>query len=113
MDINYESARFWLTILNMAATLVVFTYIAVTRKSQVNAEKLERFEREVSDLLAQVTERTIRLESRPNHKSDITELHQRLNGISRDLAKMNGEFSQTAEAVKRMHDYMIIKGGKK
>lgn len=107
MEVNYESARFWLTIINMIATLCVFLYMVLTRKSQVNAAKLETFEKEMVDLVGNINERTIRLEERPDHRPDVADLHKRLGGISRDLSEMKGEFNQTSEAVKRMHDYMI------
>ena len=57
--------------------------------------------------------RVITLEQQPDHDKSISEVHIRLNGISREVSTLSGEFKQTSEAVKRMHDYMISKGNKK
>ena len=112
MDLNYESARFWITVANSVATVAVFIYIAVTRKSQVNEQRIEVFENRVSQSFEDVKTRVVKLEQQPNYLNDIVDIHKRINVISRDMGEMAGEFRQANEALKRIHDYMINKGRK-
>ena len=107
---SIEEAKFLLSVINMVATFSVFIYIALTRKSQVNETRINKFEEHVSKDFQDVKTRVTKLENQPNHDQGIVDIHKRLNGISREVSSLSGEFKQTSEAVKRIHDYMINKG---
>ncbi|NPA72690.1 MAG: hypothetical protein GXO35_07660 [Gammaproteobacteria bacterium] len=110
MELDYEAAKFWLSVIQIFATLALFVYVAVTRKSQVNEKRIDSFEKHVNSGFEDIKDRVIRLEEKPDHNQEINDVHKRLNGISREVSQLSGEFKQTSEAVKRMHDYMINKG---
>ena len=119
MDINYSEWKFWLDTLQVVATILLGIYVFVTRKSQVNEARINQLEnhtineiKTISVELHKIDTRVTKVEQKSDPQAEIKEVHRRLNAITRDLSSLSGEFKQTSEAVKRIHDYMMTRGEK-
>ncbi|PIP98537.1 MAG: hypothetical protein COW76_20460 [Shewanella sp. CG18_big_fil_WC_8_21_14_2_50_42_11] len=119
MDIDYEFWKFWIAVLNFFGTVVLAAYIFVTSRSRVNTSSIKSIETEFlakhSDIVQkhdEIKDRVIRMEERlpKDQKEDLVLIHNRLNKLSDEQHTLSGEFKQTSEAVKRIHDYLITKG---
>jgi len=115
--IDYEFWKFVLSMANFLGLIVVGAYTVLTRQSDQNSKLISQIQndhREAFETLwtrhDHLKDRLIKLESRPGYDEEISEIHRRLNAITRELSLLTGSFTQTSEAVKRMHDYLITKG---
>lgn len=117
MEPNYQEWKFWLDVLQMVATFALFVYVVLTRKSDNNSALITKMQEEQKvanndhkERHESLKERVVRIEGRPNHEQEIVDIHKRINGVAEGQSKLAGRFDETAEAVKRIHDYMINRG---
>lgn len=117
--IDYEFWKFWIMVLNFVGTVGLSAYVILTNRSRVNTSLIKAIETDFltkhsdqSEKHEELKERVTRMEERipKDQKEDLVLIHSRLNKLSDEQHTLAGEFKQTSEAVKRIHDYLITKG---
>ena len=112
---DYTAMRFYWDVAQGGITILTVLYVFITSRSQVNTDRINRFEDDADDRFKKLTERVTRVEERvemgPTH-DDLKDIFSRLNGQSRDLSKLMGKFDAHGEMLQRINDFLINQGNK-
>lgn len=103
--IDYVALRFWWDIAQTIFIVVTAIYVWIKSRSQVNSSRLTI----VEDKLTDIDKRLIKAISH----DDLDDIHKRLNGISRDLSKVEGEFKSHNRLLHSIDDFLRSQGGSK
>lgn len=136
---NYEAWRFWIMVAQIAANIVVITYVWWTNREKVNHKRFQGLEKEVAERVTQAdlekavaklnapcqghiqrtcelerraTELTADLNHRPSH-ADMAKLSARMDEVHGDLHEIAGGVKGLQRAVDLMNEYLINNGGKR
>lgn len=124
--IDYEFWRFWMAMLNFAGTLGVAIYIFLTNRSRVNSNRIDKFEIEVKEEIAEMhcsLRRDVdghrnwleRMEERNKHfptHEDLKRIYDKVNAQSDQLNQLAGESKAQNETLKLIHQYLMTEGKK-
>lgn len=104
-QIDYVAMRFWWDIAQTIFLVVMAIYVWIKSRSQVNSDRIEIVENKLSDI-------DKRLVKAISH-DDLEDIHKRLNGISRDLSKVEGEFKSNNRLLHSIDDFLRSQGSSK
>ncbi len=114
--IDFNFVRFVWDVAQTLITLGVALYVFITSRSQVNASRIKELESSNDLRFDKLSERVTRTEEQlkqgPTH-DDLKNIFQRLNGMSREISTIKGEFSGVKENTKRIHDFLLHHNGVK
>lgn len=104
-QIDYVAMRFWWDIAQTIFLVIMAIYVWIKSRSQVNSDRIEVVENKLSDI-------DKRLVKAISH-DDLEDIHKRLNGISRDLSKVEGEFKSNNRLLHSIDDFLRSQGSSK
>jgi tetrahydromethanopterin S-methyltransferase subunit G len=85
--------------------LAVTIYVWIKSRSQVNTNRIEDVEKTLADHDKRLTQAV--------GDDDLDDIHKRLNGISRDLSNMQGEFKSNNRLLHSIDDFLRNQGTSK
>jgi len=97
-ELDYSAMRFWWDIMQSVFILGMGVYVWMKSRSQVNTTRIEK----VEETLIEHDRRIIKAVSH----DDLEVIYTRLNSISRDLSKMEGEFKSHNRLLHSMNDFL-------
>jgi hypothetical protein len=103
-EIDYGAMRFWFDVIQTLVLFAVTVYVWLKSRSQVNTSRIEYVEKTL-------VEHDKRL-SKAVGDDDLVDIHKRLNGISRDLSAMQGEFKSNNRLLHSIDDFLRNQGSK-
>ena len=115
LDIDYWMLVFVIANFVLVVSGIVWNFFdrrdRVTKQAvdDVNA-KIEAHSKDSHRLHIEIKERVTKLEERPRHDQEIVAIHNRINSVAEGQKNLEGRFSETSQAVSRMHDYLMNKG---
>lgn len=92
----------------------VAVYLFVTRKSQVNSDRIDALEGEFYKRLNQLSDRVTQVEvSRPTLEKlskSVGQVHSRIDETKDMVSRLEGEFQASNRTLGLIHEYLLNKG---
>ena len=136
---NLGDAKVFIDVFLAVCTAALGVYVWLSKKSQVNARRIEKLEEDIDGQLKDQAERLVRIEEgaiaradidrvqsqlkdqaerlaraeqdRTHHitRDDVDDLHSRVSRTNEGLARLEGEFKSAKQVLDRIHQFLLDK----
>ena len=108
---SLELAKFLFQVLTFLMTGGIGIYVYLSNKDKVTNDRIGKLEEDLDAKLDGHAERITALETGSIKHKDLSELHEKINGVSNNVSALTGEFTGVKNLLMGINDYMI-RGGK-
>ena len=86
-------------------------YVYLSNKDKVTNDRIGKLEDDLDEKLDGHAERIVKLESGTATHSDLSDIHEKINGVSAEISTLSGEFRGVRNLLETLHRH-LLNGGK-
>lgn len=107
---DLELAKFLFQVLTFLMTGGIGIYVYLSNKDKVTNDRIGKLEDDIDLKLEGQVERIARLESGTAKTGDLAALHEKINGVGKDVSEMTGALHAISDNLKLIMNQIIGKG---
>ena len=85
-------------------------YLWLSKKSAVNASKIEKLESGIDRRLDECNQRLIKIESCAPSREDVKRIHRRIDDLSKEVSSLSGEFRASKGTLDLIQQFLLNQG---
>lgn len=113
MDVNYDAARFWFSVVQWLLTIGVWIYVWITNRSRVTSARIETLEKGTSARIEAQGNRLAMVEEALRHAPShdhLSDLHEKVNRVGNVMQELRGELSAIQRTLSLINEHLINAG---
>ncbi|MDD5391190.1 MAG: hypothetical protein PHD37_17775 [Gallionellaceae bacterium] len=107
---DLELAKFLFQVLTFLVAGGTGFYVFMSNKNKVTNDRIEKLEDDIRDDIGKQGERIAKLESGTAKHGDLSDIHNKINGVAKDVSSMTGALSGISDSLKLIMNKIIDKG---